>query len=125
MKVSTITSLVKFLTEATVAIVRSDYGGTDAELTVETHPLSRTIMLQFHIVKFMSKYNVILRRTSTQKLSMKVSTITSLVKFLTEATVVIVRSDYGGTDAILAAVVEEGNIQEIMWEPIPGDTPKN
>ncbi|GJX32935.1 hypothetical protein Tco_0242790 [Tanacetum coccineum] len=71
-----------------------------------------------------SKYNIILGRTSIQNLSMKVLSIRSIVEFPTEARVAIVRSDYPGRDETLAAIVEEGNIREIAWKPIPGDTLK-
>ncbi|PWA57401.1 Protein kinase, ATP binding site-containing protein [Artemisia annua] len=81
----------------------------------------RTIMLEFHIVKSTSKYNVILGRTTLQKLSMEVLTMRSLVEFPTRAGIATVKSDYPGKDASLAAAVEESNIREIAWEPISGD----
>ncbi|GJY30387.1 hypothetical protein Tco_0413882 [Tanacetum coccineum] len=96
----------------------------DLALTVGSHPLLRTIMLQFHIVKSTSKYNVILRRTTIWKLSMEVSTIRSMVEFPTASRFTMVKSDYQGRNASLATAVEEGSIQEIAWEPIPGDTLK-
>ncbi|GJY25426.1 hypothetical protein Tco_0400152 [Tanacetum coccineum] len=55
---------------------------------------------------------------------MKVSTIRLVVEFPTRAGFAIVKSDYPGRDASLSAAVEESNIQEIVWEPILGDTPK-
>ncbi|GKB79411.1 hypothetical protein Tco_0946306 [Tanacetum coccineum] len=71
-----------------------------------------------------SKYNVIIRRNAIQKLSMEVLTIKSAVEFPIEVGITTIRSDYPGRDASLAAAVKEGNIWEIMWEPIPGDTLK-
>ncbi|GJU90133.1 pollenless 3-like protein 2 [Tanacetum coccineum] len=41
-----------------------------------------------------------------------------------EAGIAIVRSDYPSCDVSLTAAVEESKIQEITWEPIPGDTLK-
>jgi hypothetical protein len=74
---------------------RSYPGGVvTLELTIGTYPLSRIIMLQFHIVKPTSNYNVILGRLALQKLSMEVSSIRSLVEFQTGAGVATVISDY-------------------------------
>nr|GEW19537.1 reverse transcriptase domain-containing protein [Tanacetum cinerariifolium] len=61
---------------------------------------------------------------SYRKLSMEVSTIKLMVEFPTEEGFMTVRSNYQGRNASLAAAVEEGNMQEIEWEPIPGDTLK-
>nr|GEX59961.1 reverse transcriptase domain-containing protein [Tanacetum cinerariifolium] len=99
-------------------------GVVDLALTVISYTLSRTIMLQFHIVKSTSKYNVILRRTAIHNLNMEVSIIRLVVKFPTEAGITIVRSDYPGRDASLVLDVEESNTLEIVWEPIPRDTLK-
>ncbi|GJZ32686.1 hypothetical protein Tco_0578122 [Tanacetum coccineum] len=52
------------------------------------------------------------------------TTLLIVVEFPTEAGVATVRSDYPGRDASLAAAIEEGNIREIAWKPIPGDTLK-
>ncbi|GKA23540.1 reverse transcriptase domain-containing protein [Tanacetum coccineum] len=99
------TSLIGFSRE------RSYHEGVvNLTLRVGSHPLSRTIMLRFHIIKSTSKYNVILGRTTIQKLNMEVSTIRSVVEFPTKAGIAIVRSDYPGRDASLAAAVEEGKI---------------
>ncbi|GJR40456.1 hypothetical protein Tco_1216140 [Tanacetum coccineum] len=99
-------------------------GVVDFALTNRSYTLSRTIMLQFHIVKSTSKYNIILGRTAIQNLNMEVSTIRLVVEFPTRAGITIVRSDYPGRDASLVAAIEESNIREIAWEPIPGDTLK-
>ncbi|GJT18955.1 hypothetical protein Tco_0877661 [Tanacetum coccineum] len=79
--------------------------------------MSRTIMLQFHIVKSTSKYNVMLHRQALQKLSMEVSMIRSLVKFPTRARVAQVKGDYADRDASLATAVKESNIREITANP--------
>ncbi|GJS70200.1 reverse transcriptase domain-containing protein [Tanacetum coccineum] len=81
-------------------------------------------MLRFYIAKSASKYNGIHKITVIQKLSIAVSTIRLVVEFPMEAGVATVRSDYRGRDASLATTVEEGNIREIAWEPIPGDALK-
>nr|GEV44580.1 hypothetical protein [Tanacetum cinerariifolium] len=47
-----------------------------------------------------------------------------MVEFPIEEGFTMVRSNYQGRNASLAAVVDEGNIREIEWEPIPGDTLK-
>ncbi|GKB73593.1 hypothetical protein Tco_0935005 [Tanacetum coccineum] len=99
-------------------------GVVDLALIVGSHILSRTLMVQFHIVKSTSKYNVILGRTAIQKLSMEVSTIKSVVEFPILAGTMTVRSDYPGIDASLTTAIEEGNIREIAWEPITRDTIK-
>ncbi|GJZ24186.1 hypothetical protein Tco_0561645 [Tanacetum coccineum] len=99
-------------------------GVVDLALIVGSHIPSRTLMVQFHIVKSTSKYNVILGRTAIQKLSMEVSTIKSVVEFPIVAGTTTVRSDYPGIDASLTTAIEEGNIREIAWEPITRDTIK-
>ncbi|PWA47232.1 hypothetical protein CTI12_AA501220 [Artemisia annua] len=82
-------------------------GTITLELIVGTYPLSRTILLQFHIVRSTSKYNVILGRTTLQKLSMKVSTIRLVVEFPTQGGIATIKSYY-----------------MIAWAPIPRDNPK-
>ncbi|GJT82367.1 hypothetical protein Tco_1056709 [Tanacetum coccineum] len=74
-------------------------GIVDLALLVGSYPLSRTIMLQFHILKSTSKYNVILGIIDIQKLSAEVSTIRLIVEFPTKAGTITVRSDYPGIDA--------------------------
>ncbi|PWA89314.1 hypothetical protein CTI12_AA112520 [Artemisia annua] len=53
------------------------------EFTVKTYPLSKSIMMDFHIVKSTLKYNVLMGRSTLQKLSIGVSTIRSLAEFPT------------------------------------------
>ncbi|GKE30217.1 hypothetical protein Tco_1445601 [Tanacetum coccineum] len=84
-------------------------GVVDLALLVGSYPLSRTIMLQFHILKSTSKYNVILGIIDIQKLSAEVSTIRLIVEFPIEAGTITVRSDYPGINASLAESVEESN----------------
>ncbi|GJS70983.1 hypothetical protein Tco_0703824 [Tanacetum coccineum] len=44
-------------------------------------------------------------------------------RFPTGAGVTTVKSDYPCKDVSIAAMMEESNLREIMWEPIPGGTP--
>ncbi|GJX92189.1 hypothetical protein Tco_0345515 [Tanacetum coccineum] len=87
-------------------------GVVDLALTIGSHPLSRTIMLPFYVVKSTSTYNVILGRYVIHKLSMEVSTIRSVVEFVTIARITTVKSDYPGRDASLAAAIKEGNTRD-------------
>ncbi|GJW15259.1 reverse transcriptase domain-containing protein [Tanacetum coccineum] len=88
-------------------------GVIDLELTVETHPLLRIVTLEFHFVKSTSNYNFLLGRTTMQNLNIEVSTIRSIVEFLTIEGITIVKSDYPGRDASLAALVEKTRRKEI------------
>ncbi|GKE52782.1 hypothetical protein Tco_1487938 [Tanacetum coccineum] len=94
-------------------------GVVDLELKVVTHPLSRTIMLEFYVVKSTSNYNVLLGRSAMQKLNIGVSTIRSVVEFPTREGIFTVKSNCPGRDIRLAVAVEVTRTREIQWEAIP------
>ncbi|GKA11045.1 hypothetical protein Tco_0690478 [Tanacetum coccineum] len=94
-------------------------GLVDLEPRARTHQLSRTIMLEFHVVKSASIYNVMFGRTKMQKINMEIFTTTPVIEFPTKEGMATVRSDYLTKDATL-----EGNrTREILWKAIPTDNP--
>ncbi|GJS97148.1 hypothetical protein Tco_0804116 [Tanacetum coccineum] len=63
-----------------------------------------------------SKYNVLLGRRKIQKLSMKVSTIRSVVKFPMEEGLVTIKSKYPGLEETLSITTKEITFEQACWE---------
>ncbi|GKD56613.1 hypothetical protein Tco_1290000 [Tanacetum coccineum] len=75
-------------------------------------------MLEFHVVKSTSNYNILLGRSAMQELSMKVLTIWSVIELPTREGISTVKRDYFRRVASLAVAVEGTRTREMQCDVI-------